>query len=171
MAHLEDDLNQQNHNHYYGVGGLRTIKAFFANYVNFTGKSNRREFWWTTLFETVFLVILLFSAGAIVVQHVLKVINSGHFAKGSGLSDLLGGSVVALIILLVVMIILLLPSLALTIRRFRDAGVSWMVYVALVLIGIASVLIFSNNSAVSSVVTGLVSTAMIIIELLPTKAD
>ncbi len=46
-----------------------------------------------------------------------------------------------------------------------------MVYVALVLIGIASVLIFSNNSAVSSVVTGLVSTAMIIIELLPTKAD
>lgn len=77
MAHLEDDLNQQNHNHYYGVGGLRTIKAFFANYVNFTGKSNRREFWWTTLFETVFLVILLFSAGAIVVQHVLKVINSG----------------------------------------------------------------------------------------------
>ena len=51
MKHLDDALVRKNRNPYYGVGGFRAIKAFFANYVNFVGKSSRREFWWTTLFE------------------------------------------------------------------------------------------------------------------------
>lgn len=33
------------HNRYYRATAFSSIKAFFGNYVNFTGRSSRSEYW------------------------------------------------------------------------------------------------------------------------------
>lgn len=169
MKRASEEVALQNHNAYYGVGGIHAVKAFFMNYVNFTGKSSRREFWWFVLFETIVGIILFFTTGAIVMQHALKVINSGKFSASSGALDFLGGSIIAIIVLLLITLAVFLPSIAITVRRFRDAGVSWPVFAGLYAVNLIGGFAFPGNLKVSYAIIGVVSLVMLIIEVLPTK--
>lgn len=83
------------------VDFLTAIKLFFANYVNFRGRSTRAEYWFACLF--MFIASMVLSVFSFV-----------------GLSFLT--SLFALAVFL--------PSLAICFRRFHDAGYSgWLVII------------------------------------------
>lgn len=149
----------QTGNRFYGAGGLVAIAAFFSNYVNFTGRSSRREFWWWTLWQ--YLVIGIFWVVAIATVGL-----SGFKADPEKfIPQLLGFLLVALLFGLAI----LLPSIAITIRRFRDAGVHWSVYVGLIVITSLGAIFLRNNDVLDSVVSLGVLLAKFVIEVLPTK--
>lgn len=81
------------------------IPAVFRKYAEFTGRAGRAEFWWWVLFAN--------SAGiALGVAFAPTVQLGGGVIPGLDLATLWGLAV-------------LLPSLAVQVRRLRDAGFGW----------------------------------------------
>ena len=78
---------------------LQSIRAVFRKYADFTGTAARSEFWWWVLFSTL-------------VSTAIDII-----ADAATDSDSPIGALWALAVLL--------PSLAVAVRRLRDAGFSW----------------------------------------------
>lgn len=80
-----------------------SIKTVFTKYADFTGRARRPEFWWFVLFSTLVSAAL----------NALNVVTpEGVIATGSSLAGLWSIGV-------------LLPTLAVSVRRLRDAGRSW----------------------------------------------
>ena len=77
------------------------IRAAFSRYVMFEGRATRAEFWYFTLFTALVTIGLVFLS---VVPILGYFTGLGFFAWGVGI---------------------LLPSLAVTVRRLRDAGFHW----------------------------------------------
>lgn len=149
----------QTGNHFYGAGGLVAIAAFFGNYVNFTGRSTRREFWWWTLWQALLAVIYW--------AIVIGVVGISAIEKGSAslIASMLGFILVALLFSLSI----LLPSIAIAVRRFRDAGVHWGVYLALQVATVLVTIILHDQTVMQSVITLAITIATLVIEILPTK--
>jgi uncharacterized membrane protein YhaH (DUF805 family) len=89
------------------------INSYFRNYVGFSGRATRAEYWWVVLFGFIVtfpaLLLDLFLFGDLVLEGGIGVV-SGILSLG-----------------------LLLPSLALIVRRFHDAGMSgWLALLGLV---------------------------------------
>lgn len=85
----------------------------FKNYVNFTGRSTRAEYWWWFLFN----LIVGFVAGIIG-----SLLFPPHMTTDSyGITRATSFDPIPLVISLA----LLLPSIALTIRRLRDTAHHW----------------------------------------------
>lgn len=82
---------------------IEAIKAGFANYATFTGRATRPAFWWWMLFITLVSAAL----GSLNI-----VTSEGSLLVGSSLSSVWS-------------IAVLIPTLAVTVRRLRDAGRSW----------------------------------------------
>jgi uncharacterized membrane protein YhaH (DUF805 family) len=82
----------------------QAVSICFAKYADFRGRASRPEYWWFTLFVTIVsLIALTFDALA----------RSGLYSTIWNLA-------------------VLLPTLAVTVRRLRDAGLHW----AWILIGL-----------------------------------
>src|SRR4051794_40863288 len=79
------------------------IQAVFRKYAEFMGRAARDEFWWWALFNV--LVV-----GALNLFNVIRIGDNAYL--GSLLAGLWG-------------IAVLLPSLAVSVRRLRDAGYAW----------------------------------------------
>lgn len=95
----------------------QSIKTVFTKYVEFTGVASRSEFWWWTL--------LTFSISA-VLQVVLEIVRVVVETDIDSLSpDMLIVTVVFVIVALVWSLGVLLPTLAVSVRRLRDAGYHW----------------------------------------------
>ncbi len=77
------------------VSFFRAIKLLFTNYVNFTGRASRSEYWWAFLF--LYFVNLMANIISLYIPFV--------------------GSLIILA--------LLLPNLSLSIRRLHDTGKAW----------------------------------------------
>jgi len=81
----------------------QAITTVFSKYADFTGRAGRAEFWWFALFSWI-------------VGTVLGALNfatpDGVIAVGSALAGAWSLAV-------------LIPSLAVAVRRLRDAGRSW----------------------------------------------
>ena len=80
-----------------------SITSVFRKYAEFEGVATRAEFWWFVLFAT--LVSMAFNGFNILTL-------DGPFQVGSMLAYIWG-------------LAILLPSLAVTVRRLRDAGRTW----------------------------------------------
>ncbi len=91
---------------------IESYKAFWKNYVNFSGKAGRPEFWWSCLCNIIVSAIITI-VGTVVGLPIL-------------------GSIFSLAILI--------PSLSVTIRRLRDAGFHWA-WIFLCLTGIGSIVV------------------------------
>ena len=90
------------------------IQTVFRKYAEFMGRAARDEFWWWALFNV--LVV-----GALNLFNVIRIGDNAYL--GSLLAGLWG-------------IAVLLPSLAVAVRRLRDAGHGWG-YLFFVLVPIA----------------------------------
>ncbi len=87
------------------------------NYVNFSGRARRREYWMFQLVNTIILVVLyVLSAGAVIPSMLAARTN-----PDVGLSPLFW---VVTLLNLVYVFGVLLPSLGVTVRRLHDAGFS-----------------------------------------------
>ncbi|MCY6382820.1 DUF805 domain-containing protein [Hoeflea prorocentri] len=100
----------------------QSVRTVFSNYVNFSGRATRPEFWWWTLFVFVLSLVLEVVDGVV----IAPLLGFTVFAQEAG-SPL--GTIAALA--------LLLPSLAVGVRRLHDIGRSgwWLLIILIPIIG------------------------------------
>ena len=107
---------------------IQAYKNFFKGYAEFTGRSTRSDFWWVWLgnfvisipfwiiyFYTVFLSTVMYSVSDSASEATFMVFG------------------LVAIIYAVFYLAILVPTLALSVRRLRDAGFHWaFIFIALV---------------------------------------
>ncbi|MFS9078544.1 DUF805 domain-containing protein [Streptococcus infantis] len=90
---------------------IQAYKNFFKGYADFTGRSTRSDFWWVWLMNSIlFLPLYIFWF-----QMALK--------DAGGTDPILGVAIISVYMILA--IVLFTPSLAVKVRRLRDAGLHW----------------------------------------------
>lgn len=90
---------------------IQAYKNFFKGYADFTGRSTRPDFWWVWLMNSIlFLPLYIFWF-----QMALK--------DAGGTDPILGVAIISVYMILA--IVLFTPSLAVKVRRLRDAGLHW----------------------------------------------
>ena len=90
---------------------IKAYKNFFKGFLDFTGRSTRSDFWWVWLMNNVFCIPLYI----IYFQMILN--------DGKEVDPISGVAILSLYIIL--FMVLFIPSLALKVRRLRDAGIHW----------------------------------------------
>ena len=99
---------------------INAYKNFFKNYAEFTGRSTRSDYWWVWLgnfilsipfwiiyFYTVFLSVVMDSVGETVSETTFIFLG------------------LVVIFYVIFFLAILVPTLALSVRRLRDAGFHW----------------------------------------------
>ena len=99
---------------------INAYKNFFKNYAEFTGRSTRPDYWWVWLgnfilsipfwiiyFYTVFLSAVMDSVGETVSEATFMFLG------------------LVVIFYVIFFLAILVPTLALSVRRLRDAGFHW----------------------------------------------
>ena len=90
---------------------IQAYKNFFKGYADFTGRSTRSDFWWVWLRNHIlFLPLYIFCF-----QMALN--------DAGGTDPILGVAIISVYMILA--IVLFTPSLAVKVRRLRDAGIHW----------------------------------------------
>ena len=101
---------------------INAYKNFFKGYVDFAGRSTRSDYWWIWLGNMILYIPFFFAYGIAI---------SNPQDEGALIG--LGGTA---IIYMVIGLALLLPSLALMVRRLRDAGFHWaLIFILFVPLG------------------------------------
>ncbi|MES2434594.1 MAG: DUF805 domain-containing protein [Pseudomonadota bacterium] len=97
---------------------VEAVKSGYANYVNFSGRSQRSAYWWWALFQVgVGLAIALIEGG-------------GSFSSGGGAMQF---AVVGGTFSMIWSLINLLPGIAVSVRRLHDLDKSgWWLLIALI---------------------------------------
>lgn len=90
---------------------IQAYKNFFKGYADFTGRSTRSDFWWVWLMNNIlFLPLYIFYF-----QMALK--------DSRETDPILGVAIIS--IYMILGIVFFTPSLAVKVRRLRDAGFHW----------------------------------------------
>ncbi|MFK4844112.1 DUF805 domain-containing protein, partial [Lactococcus petauri] len=114
----------------------QSFKDFFIGYVDFKGRTTRAGYWWMTL-----ILILLSIVPFLLFVYFLitsAVNNPGMTTDSDIFNSMFGTVIIPLIIMLILSLALFLPSLAMAVRRYRDAGLRGRGFLVLWLISIAS---------------------------------
>ena len=129
---------------------IQAYKNFFKGFLDFTGRSTRSDFWWVWLMNNVFCIPLYI----IYFQMILN--------DGKEVDPISGVAILSLYIIL--FMVLFIPSLALKVRRLRDAGLHWaFIFFELIpLLAILSGFIFLPVLSLEGVI-------LLILLALPTK--
>ena len=90
---------------------IQAYKNFFKGYADFTGRATRSDFWWVWLLNSIlFLPLYIFYF-----QMALK--------DSRETDPILGVAIISIYMILA--IVLFIPSLAVKVRRLRDADLHW----------------------------------------------
>ena len=90
---------------------IQAYKNFFKGYADFTGRATRSDFWWVWLMNSIlFLPLYIF--------WFQMVLNDTEETD-----PILGVAIISVYMILA--IVLFTPSLAVKVRRLRDAGLHW----------------------------------------------
>ena len=99
---------------------INAYKNFFKNYAEFTGRSTRPDFWWVWLGNLIlsipFWIIYFYTV------FLSAVMDSVDDSVSEATFMVLG---LVVIIYAVFYLAILVPTLALSVRRLRDAGFHW----------------------------------------------
>ena len=99
---------------------INAYKNFFKNYAEFTGRSTRPDYWWVWLGNLIlsipFWIIYFYTV-------FLSAVMDSVSDSASEAAFMIFGLVA--IIYVVFYLSILVPTIALTIRRLRDAGFHW----------------------------------------------
>ena len=99
---------------------IQAYKNFFKNYAEFTGRSTRPDFWW------VWLGNLILSIPFWIIYFYTVFLSTVMYSVSDSASEatfMVFGLVV--IIYAIFYLAILVPTLALSVRRLRDAGFHW----------------------------------------------
>ncbi|GAA6236519.1 DUF805 domain-containing protein [Apilactobacillus micheneri] len=138
------------------VGMWEAYKLLFTNYINFSGKSSRAEYWWVQLINFIIEILLLILSIFLIT-----------FTSNGGMSVLIG-VIVGYLLVSIYGLVILIPSIALTVRRYRDAGVSpwWFLVIALA----SFILVMMDHlSGVFYTIGLVISIIGLVITILPSK--
>ena len=80
-----------------------SVKSCLSNYMNWSGRASRSEYWWFLLFIHSVLII------AAIIDFVMTLLVGFNLLLFTSLAVLL----------------LFLPALSVTVRRYQDSGFSW----------------------------------------------
>ena len=99
---------------------INAYKNFFKNYAEFTGRSTRSDYWWVWLGNFIlsipFWIIYFYTV-------LLSAVMDSVSDSASEATFMVLGLVV--IIYAIFYLAILVPTLALSVRRLRDAGFHW----------------------------------------------
>ena len=99
---------------------INAYKNFFKNYAEFTGRSTRPDFWWVWLGNLIlsipFWIIYFYTV------FLSTVMDSIDDSVSEATFMVLG---LVVIIYAIFYLVILVPTLALSVRRLRDAGFHW----------------------------------------------
>ena len=99
---------------------INAYKNFFKNYAEFTGRSTRPDFWWVWLGN--FILSIPFWVIYIYTVYLSAVMDSVSDSASEATFMVLG---LVVIIYAIFYLAILVPTLALSVRRLRDAGFHW----------------------------------------------
>ncbi len=134
------------------MGFLEAYKAYWRNYVNFSGRSKRSEYWytflWNAIIMTIFWIIMLIIG-----------LSSASVATGTAYPGEVFGAMYAgpALFILVIMwlfgIANIIPAISLMVRRFHDIGKSgWFVLLGLIpFVGSIIIIVFMCLPSVENV--------------------
>ena len=99
---------------------INAYKNFFKNYAEFTGRSTRSDYWWVWLGNLIlsipFWIIYFY------IVYLSTVMDSVSDSASEAIFMVFG---LVAIIYAVFYLAILVPTLALSVRRLRDAGFHW----------------------------------------------
>ena len=90
---------------------IKAYKNFFKGYVDFAGRSTRSDFWWVWLMNSILFLPLYIFWFQIALNDAEET------------DPILGVAIISVYMILA--IVLFTPSLAVKVRRLRDAGLHW----------------------------------------------
>mgnify|MGYP000006010080 FL=1 len=99
---------------------INAYKNFFKNYAEFTGRSTRSDYWWVWLGN--FILSIPFWVIYIYTVYLSAVMDSVSDSASEAAFMIFG---LVAIIYVVFYLAILVPTIALTVRRLRDAGFHW----------------------------------------------
>lgn len=99
---------------------INAYKNFFKNYAEFTGRSTRPDYWWVWLGN--FILSIPFWIIYFYTVFLSAVMDSVDDSVSEAIFMVLG---LVVIIYVVFYLAILVPTLALSVRRLRDAGFHW----------------------------------------------
>ena len=99
---------------------INAYKNFFKNYAEFTGRSTRPDYWWVWLGN--FILSIPFWIIYFYTVFLSAVMDSVDDSVSEATFMVLG---LVVIIYVVFYLAILVPTLALSVRRLRDAGFHW----------------------------------------------
>src|SRR5689334_7644959 len=97
----------------YGARFGQAVSRFWRNYLKFSGRASRSEYWWAALFNGISYVVLLFIDVFFGGEHINPA--TGHLVWG------VAGNVIAVFGYLWLLAIVL-PTLSITWRRLHDTN-------------------------------------------------
>jgi len=127
---------------------FESIKTVFHKYATFEGRATRPEFWWFALFSALVAAAL----GALNITTTTSGVDGASFFWGNS-SDMVGAIGTSTTLYLGTSLAslwsigVLLPSLAVTIRRLRDAGRDWtnIFWILLPIAGLVVLIVFLSE--------------------------
>ena len=129
---------------------INAYKNFFKGYAEFTGRSTRPDYWWVWLGN--FILSIPFWVIYIYTVYLSAVMDSVSDSASEAAFMIFG---LVAIIYVVFYLAILVPTIALTVRRLRDAGFHWaLIFVAFIPMvgGIALLILFAMPTKETEVV-------------------
>lgn len=99
---------------------INAYKNFFKNYAEFTGRSTRPDYWWVWLGN--FILSIPFWIIYFYIVYLSTVMDSVSDSASEAIFMVFG---LVAIIYAVFYLAILVPTLAISVRRLRDAGFHW----------------------------------------------
>ena len=103
-------------------------KKFWTHYADFSGRSTRSDYWWAFLCHMIIIVPLFIIIWVSALGSIFSVAQDAAYGYEPDPSAFLAGAGFAVIfwfILLIYSLATLVPSMAIIVRRLRDAGYHW----------------------------------------------
>ena len=103
-------------------------KKFWTHYADFSGRSSRSDYWWVVLCHVIVTAPLIIIFWVSAVGSILSAAQDTTYGYEPDPSAFLAGAGFAVIfwfILLIYYLAILVPSMAIIVRRLRDAGYHW----------------------------------------------
>jgi uncharacterized membrane protein YhaH (DUF805 family) len=135
---------------------------FWKRYFDFTGNSTRAEYWWMQLWRLIFLAVWV----VLIMATASSALLQAAATDTDPIKEVLNGGVALVIVVIIgifVALAFIIPSIALLIRRYLDAGLAvWVAWVLLALQLMAGAFLTDQNW-----LNGALAILTLIVTLLP----
>lgn len=123
------------------VGMWQAFLDYWKGYVDFSGRTTRAGYWWMKLWQIIsFCVIFFMMMLALVITDIATNEDDDALAVGIG---------VVILLVILARLATIIPSIAIRIRRFRDAGLTtsgaWILWGSGIFISVIFTIVFYSS--------------------------